>query len=120
MSVFFTFVSEALNFNIGWMINFAISNLFWLFALSALVHILFEGKKFFEGMIFMTFALWLWGDFGALSGIGFFGAQTLLVYYISKISFLTMVENSKNLKPYLVVISTVTGIVSLLAVNIFL
>ncbi|HLC93191.1 MAG TPA: hypothetical protein VJH23_05805 [archaeon] len=120
MSTFFTFISEVLSFNVGWLLNFGLSNLFWVFALSALVHILFSGKKFIQGMIFMTFALWLWGDFGSLSGIGFFGAQILLIYYISKIAFLTMAENSQRLRPHLVVISTITGIVSLLAANIFL
>ena len=120
MSTFFTFISEVANLNVGWLISFAISNLFWVFTLSALVHILFGGKKFIEGMVFMTFALWLWGDFGALSGIGFFGAQILLIYYISKISFLTMAENSEKLRPHIVVISTITGIASLLAANIFL
>ena len=120
MSTFFEFVGNLLSLNFGWVVNFLLSNLFWLFAHSLLVHILFGGKMFFRALIFLTFALWLWNDFGELSGVGFVGAQIISVYYISKIAILTFVENTPSLKNHLLVISTVTGLVSLVLANIFL
>lgn len=120
MSVFFEFFSQLSNFNFPWLIDFFMSNLLWLFILSMLVHTLFDGKKFIPGLIFMTFALWLWGDFESLSGVGFMGTQVLVVYYISKISLLAIVENMESLRPHLVMISTISGVVSLTLANIFI
>lgn len=118
MSAFFTFIGEVLGLNISWLINFFLSNLFWLFAMSMLVHIFFGFKNYAKGMVFLTFALWLWGDFEALSGIGFMGAQVLLIYYLSKISLLAIVESSPGLKKHMLVISTITGLVALVAANV--
>ncbi len=84
------------------------------------LHILFNGERYFEALVFMTFALWLWGDFESLSGIGFAGAQVLAVYYISKISLLSIVENTPSLKPHLVVISTISGVTTLAMASLIL
>lgn len=120
MVTFFVVMNEILNFNIGWLVNFLLSNLFWVFALVMLSYIFFGRAKFFEGIVFLTFALWLWDDFGSLSGIGFASSGVLLIYYISKISILAVVENSKELKKHLLVISTATGVVALVISNVFM
>ncbi len=120
MSTFFIFINHLFAFDLPWLLGFMRSNLLWLAVLSALVHILFNGEKFVPAIIFMTFALWLWGDFEGLSGIGFAGAQVLAVYYISKISLLAIVENTPSLKRHLVVISTISGVATLAAARILM
>ena len=62
--------------------------------------------------------MWLWGDFEAITGVGLFGAKVLAIYYISKIALLTVVENNARLKPYFIVISSITGIASIVVANL--
>lgn len=120
MSTFFVFISHVAGLDIPWLVDFMLSNLIWVAILGVMMHVLFNGQKFFSALIFMTFALWLWGDFEELSGIGFAGAQVLAVYYISKISLLSIVENTPSLKPHLLVVSTISGVVMLSAARILM
>lgn len=120
MSTFFIFMDHLFALDLHWLLWFLLSNLIWVAVLSVLVHILFNGEKFAPALAFMTFALWLWGDFEELSGIGFAGAQVLAVYYISKISLLAIVENTPNLKRHLLVISTISGVATLAAARILM
>lgn len=120
MSTFFVFINHLLGFDLLWLLDFVLSNLIWVAVLSVLVHILFNGEKFFPALTFMTFALWLWNDFEALSGIGFAGAQVLAVYYVSKISLLSIVENTPSLKRHLVVISTISGVATLAVARVLM
>src|SRR3989344_366835 len=104
MATFFVFFSNLLNLNFGWIIEFVLGNLFWVFAFAIIVHILFNGQKFFAAFIVFVFAMWLWDDFGALTGVGFIGAKVIAIYYVSKIALLTVVENNRVLKDHFVVI----------------
>jgi len=118
MSTFFIFVGNLLSLNFGWIINFLLHNLFWIFALAMLCSILF-GEKALQGFFVMTPALWLWGDFEALSGVGFYGAKVLVLYYVSKIGILTIVENTPSLKKHILIVSTISGAIALLLANVF-
>ncbi len=120
MSTFFIFMDHILGLDFPWIVEFMLSNLIWVAVLSVMMHVLFNGEKFVSAFIFMTFALWLWGDFEGLSGIGFAGAQVLAVYYISKISLLSIVENTPSLRRHLLVISTISGVVMLSAAKIIM
>ncbi len=119
MSIFFEFFGALAALNFSWIIAFILGNLLWLFFFATIVYILFNGQKFFTAFVFFVFAIWLWNDFSALTGVGFIGAKVIAIYYVSKMAILTVVENNKNLKKHLVVISTVTGIASLLLATIF-
>jgi len=119
MSTFFSFFSKLLALDFAWILEFIISNLLWLFIFAVVVFVLFDGKNFFAAFVFLIFAIWLWGDFGALTGVGFIGAKVIAIYYISKIAILTIVESNKTLKKHLIVISTVTGLTSMVLANVF-
>jgi len=118
MSTFFLFVNKLFAFDFAWMLNFLLHNLFWVFALAILCHVLF-GKKALQGFFVMTPALWLWGDFEALSGIGFYGAKVLVLYYVSKIGILTIVENTPGLQKQIILVSTISGATAMLLANVF-
>ncbi|VVC00069.1 Uncharacterised protein [uncultured archaeon] len=118
--VFFEFVGPVISLNFPWLVDFFLSNLLWLFILSVMVHILFNGQKFVPALAIFTFALWLWGDFETLSGIGFAGAQVLFIYYMAKISLLSIVESTPSLRPHLLAISTISGCAALIVANVFM
>lgn len=118
MSTFFSFFEHLLSFDLNWIIDLTLGNLLWLFMFAVAVYVLFDKKKFFIAFFFVVIAFWLWGDFEALTGVGFGGGKVLLLYYISKLSVLSFVANHEKLKKNLVVISTLQGVTALLVASI--
>ena len=119
MSTFFSFFAKLAVLDIGWFFGFVLDNLFWVFVFAAIVYILFEGQKFFLAFVVFVFAMWLWSDFEAITGVGLFGAKILAIYYTSKIALLTVVENNSILRKHFVVISSITGVAAIIVANIF-
>ena len=103
MSTFFTFFSELFQANTGWLADFLLGNIFWLFGFLVLIYFLFDGKKLAAGILLISFDVWLWQDFGVISGIGIFGANVLAFYYLSKIA----------------IVSSITGVAAVLIANLF-
>lgn len=104
------------DFNIGWIIAFALDNLFFVFGFSCFVYFVFETKKFGHFLIVlivMVFALWVWETWGALSGVVLFGAKTLGIYYLTKVAVLGIVANSPSLQSKYILISTMQGLVAI-------
>jgi hypothetical protein len=116
--IFIEFMARLFTFDIGWLLEFVFSNLFWLFAFALLVHILFNGKHMLLGIVLIAFDIWLWDVWGSISGLSFFGATTLVIYYISKIAVLKLAETIPQLRDKFVVISTLQGLGALVIANI--
>ena len=111
--IFIEFIVHLLQFDIAWIIGVFLSNLFWVFGLSALVYFIFGEKQFWQGFILMVLDIWLFDIFGAVSGISIFSAKTLTLYYITKIAVLAIAENSPALKDKFVIISTIQGVLAM-------
>ena len=115
---FIEFVSNLLSFNLGWFISLVLNNLFWVFAYALLVHIIFNGEKMVAAFVLFALDVWLWDVFGLLSGVSIFGAQTLVIYYITKIGVLAIAEKSETLKSKFVVVSSIQGVCAILISNV--
>ena len=104
------------DFNIGWILGFALDNLFFVFAFSCFVYFVFETKKFGHFLIVlivMIFTLWIWETWGSLSGVVLFGAKTLGIYYLTKVAVLSLVTVSEKWKDKYVLISSMQGVVAI-------
>ena len=116
--IFIEFIARLFTLDIGWLLEFAFSNLFWLFAFALLIHILFNGKHMLLGIALIAFDIWLWDVWGTISGLSFFGATTLAIYYLSKIAVLKLAETIPSLRDKFVVISSLQGIGALVIANL--
>ncbi|AJF60293.1 MAG: hypothetical protein QT03_C0001G0805 [archaeon GW2011_AR10] len=118
MSAFFAFLGQLASLNFSWIISFILGNLFWVMIFSCAVYFLFGERLFLIAFPVFVFAMWLWSDFEVLTGVGLFGAQVLLIYYISKIALLALTENIPQLKPHFIVVSSITGVIAIIAANL--
>jgi len=116
--IFIEFIARLLTFDIAWFVDFVFANLFWLFAFAVLIHILFSGKHMLLGIALIALDIWLWDVWGSISGLSFFGATTLVIYYVSKIAVLKLAETIPQLRDKFVIISSLQGIGALLIANL--
>ncbi|MFH1586292.1 MAG: hypothetical protein ABID38_00380 [Candidatus Diapherotrites archaeon] len=91
--------------DLGWFIGLATNSVMITFMLFAVFFIFLEGKKVLKGSIVIFITLFAFLDFEKVIGIPLFVGGTLLIYYITKIAVLALVENNKYLKKYLIFIN---------------
>src|SRR3989344_3857397 len=107
--VFFKAIQAIGNLDIGFFIGVILGNIFFVFALYAMIHIFFNGKKTIYFFVLFAFTLWALIDLETLTGIGITGTLFLLFYYVSKLALLGFVESVPALKKYMIVVSSVSA-----------
>src|SRR3989344_6971513 len=107
--VFFQAIQAIGNLDIGFFIDVILGNIFFVFALYAMIHIFFNGKKTIYFFVLFAFLLWAIIDWEGITGMGISGAGFLLFYYASKLALLGFVETVPALRKYIIVASTVSA-----------
>lgn len=100
--VFFEVISHAIALDFGFFIEFILANIFWLFALYAVIHFFVDGKKVLNCFVLLVLNLWILTDWSALGGGVFAVGGFLLINYIVKLSSLKIAEHNKYLKPRMI------------------
>ena len=89
-------INALVNFDIGFLIDLALNNLFWVFALYCTGYFFSDGKKplatgnFAFLIIFNTIEI-----FNKTIGFSMYGAYALFLIYFGRLSVLTVLQNSK-------------------------
>ena len=118
--MFLEALTHVLTLDLFWFIDLIMNNLFWVFAFIAVMYFFTDGKRTILGVILIIFDMWLFVDLEIVASAVIFSGGFLTVYYISKLAFLTIVENSKKFKKHIIVASTLQGWVMIFIYNIFL
>ncbi len=118
--MFLEALTHALTLDLFWFIDLIMNNLFWLFSLLAVMYFLTDGKKAVLGFVIIIFDLWIIRDFELISGAVIFSGGFLAIYYISKLAFLTVIENSKRFNKHIIIASTMHAWAVIFIYNIFL
>jgi hypothetical protein len=115
------FLRHLIELDFGWIVQFILNNLLWLFLFAALSHFLFEGKKFIRGIIVFSVVVWTWLDFTAFIGWEIYVAGYLCLYYVLDLVFLKLTEtHTGGTAKSLIYTEEVLFIGSLVVFNLFL
>ena len=76
----------------GWLLDFALGNLHWVFAFAAVSLIFFEGQKPLRAFIHVSFAAMFFAAFLPFIGWQEFAGPFLLLYYLAELSLLKFAE----------------------------
>jgi len=116
----FEFFYRLISLDTNWLVSLKANNLHWLFLITVLIFIFFDGKKVVLGVIAFFLVGWAWGDFELISGLAVFAGGFLMIYYLSKIAVMIFAENQPELKNKLIWISELQFIIVFMCYNIFL
>lgn len=118
--VFFEVISHAIALDFGFFVEFILANLFWLFTYYTVMHFFFNGKRVLYFTLLFGVLMWAWSDFQTISGLYWTVPSFLLIYYITKLAIVSIVDTTPFLKKYTVVISTLQFYVLFLIFNFFI
>ena len=118
--VFLELLQRALALDIGFFIDFVLGNLFWEFAFYSLIYFFYNGKRVLYFAIIFTIMMWAWVDLEHISGLYWTVGSFLLIYYITKIATVAIVESTPRLKRYVVIISSLQFYVLFLVYQFFI
>jgi len=113
-------INALLELNLSWFYEVIFLNLFWVFAFMAIAYMFWTGKKAFAGFFMVVFAIWQIADFTAVSGWVWAVGAFLFVHYVSRMSILIFVSDTKWLEPHLPKIYTVQFLILLVIFNLFI
>ena len=88
-----------------WFLDLLFNNLLIFFLLFATFYIFLEGQSVIKGSLVIFITFFAFFDFETVMGVSVFTGSFLIVYYITKIAVIAIVEQSKSLKPYLIFIN---------------
>ncbi|MFH1255662.1 MAG: hypothetical protein V1494_00040 [Candidatus Diapherotrites archaeon] len=108
------FLSHLLALDIGWILQLALGNIFLIFGFIAIIYFFSNGKNVLYGFVALTLTMWIWVDFQNSSGMVWTIASFVALFFLVKLSVLAISEYTPALKNNLIIISEITGIVTLL------
>jgi hypothetical protein len=117
--MFYESLAHLAQLDAGWFLSLFLNNLFWVFAFIALMHFFTDGKKAILGAVLIIFDLMIFVDFEFVAGAVIFSGVFMAIYYISKLAFLTFIENSRFRK-HMIIAGLLQGWVVLFLYNIFM
>lgn len=85
---------HVLYLDIPWLVGYILSNLYWLFALTAGVYYLQKGKKVLEGFILVVVIILISRDLSSYYGLAIYTAVGLMLLYLFRLSILSFLEHS--------------------------
>ncbi|MBI4044357.1 MAG: hypothetical protein HY392_01485 [Candidatus Diapherotrites archaeon] len=85
---------HVLYLDLPWLVGYVMSNLFWLFALTAGVFFLQKGKKVLEGFILTVIIILLSRDLSPYYGLAIYTAIGLMILYLFRLSILSFLEHT--------------------------
>lgn len=95
--MFLESIEHILNLDLGWFVGLALGNLAIAFMLFAVFYLFLDGKKLISGSFIIFATLFAFLDLETVLGVPFFTGKFMVVYYVSKLALLAMVEGSKRL-----------------------
>lgn len=104
--ILFEFLGHLLNFDLVWLFSFVYANLLFVFMMSVLIFLFWEGKHFFEVFFVFVILIWAWDAFGITSGIMIWGSAFLYLNYMSKVSVIKFAEETPSMKRIMIPIQS--------------
>ena len=114
------FLYRIIELDIPWLVNFASSNLIWIFIFIATIFIFFEGKHVLLATVILIIDVWAWISFTSLLDWVLLTGGLLAIYYISKIAILGFAANEKSLQKHLPLITVLHGAAVIILYNMFM
>lgn len=118
--MFFEITQHALALDIAWFAELLLDNLFWVFALIALMYFFTDGRRVIWASVLVMFDIFTVTAMTDMSGMIFLSGGFLGIYYITKIIFLKLVEDSKSFKRWIIPASALHGFVLIIIYNAFM
>lgn len=116
---FLEVLQAAIVLNIGFFIDLFLGNLFWFFLFYTAMHYFIGKKQLYFALLFSA-VMWAWTDLEFFSGLTWVVPSFLLIYYVTKLAVVALVETTPSLRKYVVVISTLQFYVLFLVYNFLL
>ena len=96
--MFVEIIMHYLALDFSWFLKLITVNPIMTFMLIATCFIFLEGQNLIKGSIIILLTIFASLDFGNILGVSILTGGFMLIYYLSKISLLILVEGSENLK----------------------
>jgi len=117
--ILFEFFAHLFALDFAWIIDLIFANLFFVFAIAALIYIFWEGSHFIQVFANFFVLFWTWEVIGITAGLAIFGATFLLLNYMRAITALKIAEETPALKDKLVIVSSITFYALLIMYKVF-
>ena len=118
--MFFEMAQHLLSLAIGWFADLLMGNLFWVFAFIAIMYFFTEGRKVPLAAAILVVDIFALTAMTDMSGMIFLSGGFLGIYYITKIIFLKLVEDSKSFRRWMIPASAIHGLVLIVIYNWFM
>jgi len=112
-------LAHLFSFDFAWFVSLALDNILMAFMLFVVFFVFLEGQNTLKGCFVIFVAFFAFLDFEKVLGVTFFTGSFMLVYYISKLSILSLVEGSSSLKKHMIFINEIQFFVAVATAMIF-
>ncbi len=116
---FWEFVVHLLSFDIGWIVNFIMHNLLWVFFFTTAIYFLQNGKKVLLGVLTFIPIVWISSDLKIFYNLSIYTAVGLLLLYLFRLSIFIVLQHSKGGHKYFKLAWFLSWFVILYVYNVF-
>ena len=120
MNMLIELLYRIFTFDISWLVNLFMGNLFFVFGFTALMYYFMNGKKVLFATIILTLVLYAVQDFEAIANVVIIAPAFMLFHYIGKLGVHILAEQSPSLKKYHLLITNLELIAVFFLFNIFM
>lgn len=120
MSTTLMVLSHFFSLDFGWLLQFVLDNLLWLFLFAASAVFFFEKKNWVLAIVFVGFWVFISSEFAAIVGWQLLSADFLAVNMIALVAVLTFAQYDSWGSKNLLLVNIVRFLVVLAFFNLFL
>jgi len=118
--VFWTFIYNLFNFNLSWIVDFILNNLFWLFAFIAAGYYLNPARGPFKSLVMFSLLIMISVEFTDYFNLLIYVGIGLMLMYITRMAILLALENTQGGSRYIPLAWVLSFFFVLFIYNIFL
>ncbi|MFH0955409.1 MAG: hypothetical protein V1777_04870 [Candidatus Micrarchaeota archaeon] len=114
------FLYHFFSMDLGWIIDFTLGNLLWLFIFAACAFYMFEKRNWFWSTVFIVFLCWIYIDFSNVIGWKILTKEFWMINFLVMMGVLMFSETDSWGKDNLVLVNTIRSLAVIAFYNLFL
>ena len=117
---FWTFILSLITFNLSWIVDFILGNLFWLFAFVAVMYYISMGRSMLRGLIMAALLIMISVEFTNFFDLLVYTSVGLMLLYLSRMAILLALENTPGWSKHITLAWLLSFIVVIFVYNLFI